>query len=69
MKLICDEIFGESNFISQMPRKTVSHIRKTSYNELQNLHDYVLLYAVNKEKVVLNKKNAGQKLISKRWKR
>lgn len=59
LKLICDEIFGEENLISFTLRKTVSHIRKNSDNELQNIHDYIYIYAKNKENTKLNKINKG----------
>ena len=39
LKLLCDEVFGEQNLISIMPRKTVEHIRTTSTYELQNLNN------------------------------
>ena len=61
LKLLCDEVFGEQNLISIMPRKTVEHIRTTSTYELQNLNDYVLFYAKNKLKTILNKNIVGSK--------
>lgn len=61
LRLLCDKVFGENNFISEMPRKTVSHIRKSADYEIQNINDIVLLYAKNKSNVVLNKKIIGQK--------
>ncbi|MHA3801546.1 site-specific DNA-methyltransferase [Mycoplasma sp. VS30B] len=61
LKLLCDEIFGENNFISCMPRKTVSHIRTNADYQMQNLNDYVLLYSKNKEKLCLNKEITGEK--------
>ena len=61
LKLLCDEVFGEQNLISIMPRKTVEHIRTTSTYELQNLNDYVLFYAKNKLNTILNKKIVGSK--------
>lgn len=61
LKLLCDEIFGEKNFVSIMPRKTVEHIRKTANHELQNLHDYVLLYTKDKENTVFSKEYIGDK--------
>ncbi|MBQ8993348.1 MAG: site-specific DNA-methyltransferase [Turicibacter sp.] len=61
LKLLCDELFGEHNLISIMPRKTVEHIRKTANHELQNLHDYVFFYAKDKQNVVLSKEYIGDK--------
>ena len=60
LKLLCDNIFGERNFISTMPRKTATHIRKNSNHELQNIHDYVLFYAKNKTNTILSKKHIGE---------
>jgi len=61
LKLLCDKIFGERNFISSMPRKTVAHIRKVAEYEIQNLSDSVLVYAANKWDASLNKIICGQK--------
>lgn len=44
LKLLCDEIFGELNFVASIPRKTSDIVRKTSAQELQVLHDYILVY-------------------------
>ena len=60
LKKICDEIFGEKNFVTIMPRKTTEHIRVLADYELQNLNDYVLLYCKNLNKVKINKKIVGE---------
>ncbi len=57
---ICDEIFGEKNFLGIFPRKTTEHIRVLADYELQNLNDYVVIYCKNLEKIKLNKKNIGE---------
>lgn len=48
LKLLCDEIFGESNFIGDMPRKT-----KSSTNDIGNnfniQHDHILIYGKTSE--------------------
>lgn len=43
LKKVCDEIFGEINFIGEVPRKTKSSTNDTS-NNFNNQHDYILLY-------------------------
>jgi adenine-specific DNA-methyltransferase len=60
LKKICDEIFGESNYISQMPRKTVSHMRILADYELQKLNDYVFVYSKNKNFIKFNKEITGE---------
>ncbi len=61
LKLMCDRIFGSQNLISCMPRKTTEHIRVTAKYEMQNLNDYVLVYALDKMNYELNKKCLGEK--------
>ena len=43
LKKICDEIFGEDNFIGDIPRKTKSSTNDPN-NNFNNQHDYLLLY-------------------------
>ncbi|WLP85902.1 site-specific DNA-methyltransferase [Mycoplasma seminis] len=43
LKLLCDEIFGEGNFIGLLPRLTTTG-GKTHDNTLAKQHDYVLIY-------------------------
>ena len=62
LKLLCDDIFGEKNFISMFPRKTTEHIRTNAPYELQNLNDFVLLYSKNKSRCILRKKIVGEKV-------
>ena len=57
---MCNEIFGEENFITVMPRKTVEHMRVLADYELQNLNDYVLVYCKNKFYINFNKKIIGE---------
>ena len=44
LKLLCDEIFGEENFISQLIWETV-HTRKNSAINFSVSHDYIICYA------------------------
>jgi adenine-specific DNA-methyltransferase len=61
LKIICDEIFGESNFVASMPRKTRGSATTKSYAELQSLHDYILVYWKNKNSSSFKLKNNGIK--------
>ncbi|AGZ81650.1 hypothetical protein CFTD6683_00585 [Campylobacter fetus subsp. testudinum] len=45
-KILCDEIFGEENFISCMPRVTKKAGKST--DQIANNHDYVLVYSKDK---------------------
>jgi len=51
LKLLCDEVFGEKNRISLLPRITKSS-GKTTDKIAQN-HDYILFYAKNIEQVIV----------------
>ena len=44
LKLLCDSIFGNENFVACMPRKTTGIIRKASTHELQILNDFIVTY-------------------------
>jgi len=59
LKKICDEIFGNDNFVCYMPRKTVEHMRVLADYELQTLNDYILMYCKNKFQVKIFKKILG----------
>ena len=61
LKKLCDEVFGEDNFIAEMPRKTTEHIRVTADYSLQSLNDYILAYAKNISEVIFNKRISGKK--------
>lgn len=45
LKLLCDEIFGEGNFVAEMPRLTKKVGKST--NQIAKNHDYVLCYQKN----------------------
>ncbi len=45
LKLLCDEIFGEGNFVAEMPRLTKKAGKFT--NQIAKNHDYVLCYQKN----------------------
>ena len=60
LKKMCDEIFGEYNFIASCPRKTVSSVTTKSEHQLQKLNDYILIYTRN-GKTNLKLKITGEK--------
>lgn len=45
MRMICDQIFGEENFVSCMARRTKSSGKTT--NHVSANHDYLIIYAKN----------------------
>jgi adenine-specific DNA-methyltransferase len=59
LKLVCDEVFGEGNFVACFARKTVSYVTTKSDAELQILNDYILTY--KNSKLNFNKKIVGEK--------
>lgn len=60
LRKLCDEVFGEENFVAICPRKTTEHIRVLADYELQNLNDYVIVYCKNLNKVRINKRITGE---------
>lgn len=42
LRLLCDEVFGEDNFVAQLPRREKSSGKTT--DKIANNHDYVLVY-------------------------
>jgi adenine-specific DNA-methyltransferase len=49
LKMLCDEIFGEENFIANVPRRTKSAGKTTETISLN--HDYVLIYSKDRQMV------------------
>ena len=49
LRMLCDEIFGENNFIANIPRRTKSAGKTTDTISLN--HDYVLAYAKDRSAV------------------
>ena len=60
LEKICSEIFDNKNFITIMPRKTAELVRVLADYELQNINDYVIMYAKNIDSVKLIKKVIGE---------
>jgi len=52
LKKICDEIFGERNFVANIIRKTGATRAMAKYFDIR--HDYILTYAKNISKLELN---------------
>ena len=51
LKMLCDDIFGECNFIACIPRRTKSSGKTTK--DVSSNHDYVILYAKDNERVLI----------------
>lgn len=50
LKILCDEVFGEANFIDPFIRETIKGGSKSKY--FRKNHDYILAYARNKSNLV-----------------
>ena len=61
LRKICDEIFGEENFVATCPRKTRGSATTKSDAEIQKLNDYILIYWKNKSNSEFNLKLVGEK--------
>lgn len=55
--LLCDEIFGENNFIANFVRKSGTAPRQ-DIKHIANSHDYILCYAKNIDFAKINRKEA-----------
>ena len=53
LKVLCDEVFGRSNFISTVIWQKI-HSIKNDARYLSENHDFILVYSKNKEKVKFN---------------
>ena len=53
LKLICDEIFGMKNFVATVVWQKI-HSIKNDAKYLSQSHDYILVYALDKEKINFN---------------
>ncbi|WP_233863697.1 site-specific DNA-methyltransferase [Paraburkholderia adhaesiva] len=60
LKVLCDEIFGRTNFVSNVVwQKTLT--RRNDARAMSTAHDHILVYAKNHEYFVVNKLDAGEK--------
>ena len=67
LKKLCDEIFGEENFVTTLSWR----LRKTQSNLAKNfapVHDYILVYAKNLNSIKLNKVPYSEEFIKKTFK-
>lgn len=55
LQLVCDEIFGENNFISMITWQKKSSGTSSDSKYMKNLNEYILVYSKNKSKVSLTK--------------
>jgi adenine-specific DNA-methyltransferase len=55
LKKICDEVFGEINFIGTLIRQTIEGGKQDS-KTIQNIHEYTLVFCKNMGAVNINKK-------------
>lgn len=55
LQLVCDEIFGENNFISLITWQKKSSGTSSDSKYMKNLNEYILVYSKNKSKVSLSK--------------
>ena len=53
LKVLCDEVFGRNNFISSVIWQKI-YTTKNSAKFFSSMHDFVLVYAKNKDKFELN---------------
>ena len=61
LKLVCDEIFGEENFVAIGPRKTgAGSAASNSDNVLRKINDFVYIY-LKSDNVIFNKILVGEK--------
>jgi len=66
LKLLCDEVFGEENFVANVP--TIMNLKGNQDNfGFADTHEYFLVYAKNKNYCVLNKFEVDEEEIEKDW--
>ncbi|OGR04356.1 MAG: DNA methylase N-4, partial [Deltaproteobacteria bacterium RIFOXYD12_FULL_50_9] len=60
LKVLCDEVFGRINFVASISWQKV-YTSKNSAKHFSAMHDYVLVYAICKEKWNLNQLQRSEK--------
>jgi len=66
LKLLCDEVFGEENFVGEIP--TIMNLKGNQDNfGFAETHEYFLVYAKDKEKCHINKFNIEEEELLKVW--
>lgn len=67
LKLLCDDVFGSSNMVSQLcwrRRKTQANLAKN----VSQVHEYILIYSKNYENVLINRVPYSKEFIEKTFK-
>ena len=64
LKLICDEVFGQQNFLAMLTRRCMHTVRNSSKDFNKN-SDYILVYARNKENITSDKNNRIREQVNK----
>lgn len=59
LKLLCDEIFGEKNFVGSFIRRTINSWKQDSQT-VSTYHEYCLCYTRNIEKLQLNRRKKSE---------
>jgi len=66
LKMLCDEVFGEENFIAEVP--TVMNLKGNQDNfGFADTHEYFYVYCKTKEKAYLGKFDIDEDEIEKEW--
>ncbi|APT92999.1 DNA methylase [Corynebacterium phocae] len=60
MRLLLDEVFGTSNFITEVSWERVDNAAQRDSKGLVGSHDYIAVYSVNAEKFVANRQEITQ---------
>ncbi|WP_246826081.1 site-specific DNA-methyltransferase, partial [Fusobacterium sp. HMSC064B12] len=59
LKKMCDEIFGEENFVANFIRRTINSGKQDSLTA-SNYHEYLLTYSKNINKIKLNRREKSE---------
>ena len=59
LKKLCDEIFGEENFIANFIRRTINSGKQDSITA-SNYHEYLLIYSKNINEIKLNRREKSE---------
>ncbi|WP_025729097.1 site-specific DNA-methyltransferase [Atopobacter phocae] len=66
LKLLCDEVFGEQNFVANLP--TIMNFKgNQSQLGFAGIHEYTLVYAKNITKSSFNEFNIHEEELEKKW--
>jgi len=52
LKMICDQVFGENNFVAEITRESIKGGSKSAH--IRECHDYVLIYAKDKNQLTFS---------------